>query len=319
MMILTPALSDRFAASWLIPPRIVAGGLAILVAMLFGTATVAQTPIPGNYAPNSANGMKAAIMAPPGAVVLENGSIFYNTRKFVDSSGNEISTSTTNAFANRTILGYVPDLEILGANYNPAVVFIFANQLVCPQPGSKKDLQFADMVFQPLALGWHAKEWHATVNYNFFVPTGRFSAGAINNTGKGLFSHMLSGGVTWLQDAPRPWAATAQIRYEFFGKQETTDIRPGQVMTVEFAAGKEVLKGFDLGIVGFASFQTTRESNSAPGTDNSRYRFFGVGPEINWRPDFLPGAQVAVRSGFEFGSRNTSKGIGTILSVSYVF
>lgn len=291
----------------------------MFVAMLLATAAVAQTPIPGNYAPNAASGMKAAIMPPPGTVVLENGSLFYHTRKFVNSSGDEITTSTTDAFANRTILSYVPKFNILGANYNPSVVFIFANQLVRPVPDSRKDLQFADMVFQPLALGWHLEEWHATVSYNFWAPTGRFTAGAINNTGKGLFSHMLTGGVTWLEKTTNPWAATAQVRYEFFGEQETTDIRPGQVMTVELAVGKEVFKGFDLGLLGFASFQTTKESNSPPGTDTSRYRFFGLGPEINWRPQFLAGAQVAVRAGFEFGSRNTSEGIGTILSLLYAF
>lgn len=101
---------------------------------------------------------------------------------------------------------------------------------------------------------------------------------------------MLSGGITWLQDSLRPWAATAQLRYELFGEQETTDIRPGQVVTIELAAGKEVRDGFDLGITAFASFQTTRESGSAPGTDTSRYRFFGIGPEVNWRPSSLPGA-----------------------------
>lgn len=279
----------------------------------------AQTPIPGNYAPNAVNGMKAGVMPPPGTVVVENGSLFYNTRKFVDSAGNEIATSTTNAFANRTVLGYVVDFEFLGANYNPSIVFIFANQLLRPEPGSEKDLQFADMVVQPLAFGWHVNRWHVTISYNFWVPTGRFVAGAINNTGKGLFSHMVSGAVTLLEESAKPWAATAQLRYEFFGKQETTEIRPGQVMTVEFGAGKEVVEGFDLGIVGFGSFQTRSESNSPPGTDTSRYRFFGVGPEVNWRPHFLPGAQVAVRAGFEFGSRNTSQGIGTILSLSYAF
>jgi len=98
------------------------------------------------YAPNAVNGMKAAIMPPPGTFVLENGSLFYYTHEFVDSSGDRIPTSTTNAFANRTILGYVSNSEILGANFNPAVIPIFANQLVRPEPGSKKDLQLADMV-----------------------------------------------------------------------------------------------------------------------------------------------------------------------------
>jgi len=300
------------------------GARAVLYGLVVGAfstiAAQAQTPIPGNYAPNAVNGMRAAVMPPPGTRIIENGSLFYFTDEFVDSSGNRIPTATTNGFANRTIIGYViPDFKIFGADVNPAVIPVFANQLVRPEPGSRKDLQYADMVIQPIALGWHAGEWHTTVSYNLWLPTGRFTQGAINNTGKGLYSHMLSGGVTWLQDGPRPWAATAQVRYEFFGKQETTNIRPGQVMTIELAAGKEVFEGFDLGITGFASFQTTRQTGSTPGTDTGLYRFFGVGPEINWRPESLPGAQVSLRAGFEFGSRNTSQGIGTVLSFAYGF
>ena len=94
--------------------------------------------------------------------------------------------TTADRHANRTILGYVPKFTILGANYNPSVVFILANQLVRPEPGSRQDLQVADMVFQPLALGWHGDEWHATVSYNFWAPTERFNVGASNNTGSRL-------------------------------------------------------------------------------------------------------------------------------------
>jgi hypothetical protein len=174
-------------------------------------------------------------------------------------------------------------------------------------------------VVQPIALGWHAEEWHALFNYNLWLPTGRFSEGASNNTGKGLYSHMLTGAVTWQEAASLPWTATAQLRYEIFGVQRQSNIRPGQVITIEFAAGKEVVKGFDLAITAVGSFQTTKESNSPPGTDNSRYRFFGVGPEFHWRPGFLPGAQVSVSTFHEFGARNTSQGTGGLLSFSYAF
>ena len=109
------------------------------------------------------------------------------------------------------------------------------------------------------------------------------------------------------------------LRYEFFGEQKTTNIRPGQVMTVELAAGKEVFEGIDLGLVGYGSFQTTEESGSPAGTDTSRYRFFGAGPEVTWRPSFLPGSQVSVRAGYEFGARNTSEGVFSILSLGYAF
>ncbi len=291
------------------------------LALIYSEAALAQqTPITGNYGPFSVTILRAAIAPPPGTVVLENGSIFYDSREFVDSAGNTVTTDISNVFVNRTTVGYVvPDFKILGADFYPAIFLILSDQTIRPVPGTERELQLADTIIQPLALGWHADEWHTLVSYNLFLPTGRFEAGASNNTGKGLFEHMLTGGVTWLQDAPLPWVGTAQLRYEFLGKQETTNIRPGQVMTIEFGAGKEVSRGLDLGISGAFSFQTTQESGSDPGTDTSRYRYAGVGPEIHWRPASLPGAQVSFRSFFEFGARNTSEGIGHLLSFAYAF
>ncbi len=294
--------------------------LASFLTLYFNSAALAQSLISGSYAPFTATQLKAGIMPPPGTIVLENGSIFYDTREFVDSSGKRTRTSTNETFVNRTTIGYVvPDFKILGGDFHPAVMVMFMDQAIRPEPGSERNLQLADLIVQPFALGWHAGEWHTLVNYNLFLPTGKFREGASNNTGKGLYSHMLTGAVTWQEAAPLPWAATAQLRYEIFGEQRQSNIRPGQVMTIEFAAGKEVVKGFDLAITAVGSFQTTKESNSPPETDNSRYRFYGVGPEFHWRPESLPGAQVSVSTLYEFGARNTGEGAGGLLSLSYAF
>jgi hypothetical protein len=263
--------------------------------------------------------MKSGIMAPGGTRILENGTILYNTKKFVDSSGQELPIDTTNALGNRTIIGYVTERKFLGANYNPAIIVVFTNQVIRPVPNARKDFQLGDMIIQPLALGWHKGQWHTTASYNLFMPTGRFNAGAPDNTGKGLYSNMYSVGTTWLQDEALPWAVNGQMRFETFGRQDDTDIRPGDVLTVEFGVGKELKEGFDLGLLAFASFQTSREADSAPGTDNSKYEFYGIGPEISWRPASIPGFQASVRIGFEFESRNSSQGTGMILSLAYGF
>lgn len=298
-----------------VPPLIA----TLLLSLLVAPAALAQSAIPGSYAPFSVTLMKSGIAPPLGTVVLENGSVFYDNRRFIDSAGNKLRVSPTDAFVNRTTFGYVPDIEVLGASFYPAAFVMFMDQTIRPVPGSNKELQLADLVVQPIALGWHFDEWHALTSYNLWLPTGRFVAGASNNTGKGLYSHMFSGAVTWLEDAALPWMATGQVRYEFFGKQKTTNIRPAQVTTLEMAFGKEVFTGIDIGIAGAYSFQTTRETGSAPGTDISRYRYASIGPEIHWRPRFLPGAQVSFRPSFEFAARNTSQGIGALLSFVYSF
>jgi len=230
-----------------------------------------------------------------------------------------VPTATSNVVANRTIIGYVTPLKILGGEYFPAIIPVFANAPLRPEPNSGRDFQYSDTVLQPVALGWRHGALHSQFAYNVWLPTGRFNAGASNNTGKGLYAHMLTYGVTWLQETERPWAGTVNARYEMLGKQRDTNINPGDVLTVEGGFGKEIVAGLDLGVGGYFSTQTTEETGSPPTTDTTRYRFAGLGPEINWRPGSLPGFQATVRSYVDLGGRNTSQGVFTIFSFMYVF
>ena len=302
-----------------VPARCLITVLAGLLVWVGPASAHAQQPISGNYPGGAVAGMKASITPPAGSFLLENGTLIYNTREFVDGSGETIPTDISNIVANRTIFGYVTPWKILGGSYIPAVIVPLANAPLRPAPDTETDFQVSDIVLQPLALGWNYGTVHTQFAYNVWLPTGRFNAGATNNVGKGLYSHMLSYGATWLQEEELPWAATATLRYELPGKQKDTDIEPGDVLIVELAAGKEVAKGFDLGLTGYYLNQVSEEKNSPSGTDTTRYRFAGLGPEINWRPSKLPGFQVALRAYFEFAARNTSRGTFAVLSIAYVF
>lgn len=287
-------------------------------ALLCGIAQ-AQSIIPGNYPPGGFTSSRANIQAPPGTWILENGTLSYQTREFVDGSGNTSKTGTVDVLVNRTLIGRVTDFKILGGDFFPAIVVPFANAPTRPEAGSKRSFQLGDVVLQPVGLGWHAGEWHSSVSWNVFTPTGRFTAGQTNNVGKGLTSHMFTGGVTWLQDASLPWAATATLRYEVFGKQDTTGIKPGQVLTLEGGFAKEIAPGFDIGLLGYVSGQVSRERGSAPGTDTTKYRTAAIGPELTWRPKALPGAIFSFRYYREVTSRNTSRGDLAVLSLGYAF
>jgi hypothetical protein len=180
------------------------GLIATATLAVVGDSGFAQTPLPSNYSPGASLTLKSGRMAPPGTTIIENGAIFYNTKKFVDSSGNALTISTTNGFANRTVISRVTNLQILGDTYNPAIVFIFRDQLIRPVPGSQRDMQMGDTVLQPIALGWRNGEFNSILSYRVWLPTGRFSAGAPNNTSKGLYSQLFSASGTWIEDASLP-------------------------------------------------------------------------------------------------------------------
>jgi hypothetical protein len=165
--------------------------LILIISIVISSVSLyAQQPISGNYAAGAFTGMKGAVTPPHGNFMIENGTLHYNTRDFVDSDGNSRETATVNALANRTILGYVFDWQILGGNYFAAVIVPFANVALRPQPGSEKAFQMGDLILQPLALGWDNGVMHYQFAYNLWLPTARFNAGASNNVGKGLYSHL---------------------------------------------------------------------------------------------------------------------------------
>lgn len=296
--------------------------LLLVVALLCkGTTDVSaqSAPIAGNYGLGAGLGQTSSIMAPQGVRLIENGYISYNIERFVDEDGNDVGAPSTTVHAARVAFKYVvPDVKILGADYSAGLVLTYRDQVLRPAPGTTTAYQMGDTVVTPIALGWHSGIWHSQVSYTFWAPTGNFQAGGSTNTGKGLWSHMLLAGTTWRQSGDLPWAATFQTRYETFASQDQTGIRPGDVLSLEFAAGKQITKQFGLGILAATSFQVSRQSNT-PGVDPSKYHINLVGAEAVWRPKSLPGSQVALRIAKEFGNRNTTEGFSTLLSIAYAF
>jgi len=56
---------------------------------------------------------------------------------------------------------------------------------------------FADSFYQPATIGWHLKRADIMAAYAFFAPTGKFTAGASNNTGSGHWTNAPTVGETF--------------------------------------------------------------------------------------------------------------------------
>ncbi|MXU65004.1 SphA family protein [Oceanomicrobium pacificus] len=295
-------------------------GVHVLALFLWlSSPAAAQAPIAGNYGIGAGLGQTSAILPPPGTRVIENGWIAYSIDRFVDDEGKDIGAPGGDVHAARLAFRYVfPGIEILGADYSAGLVLSYRDQVLRPAPGSGTAYQQGDSVITPIALGWHMGAWHTQVSYSIWVPTGKFEDGGQTNTGKGLWSQMFYVGTTWRQEADLPWAATLQARYETFGEQKDTDIRPGDVFSLEAAVGKEVVPGLSLGVLAATSFQVSQQSGT-PGGNPEKYRINVAGGEIVWKPSSLPGAQVALRVGKDFDNRNTTEGVASLLSLAYAF
>lgn len=180
-----------------------------------------------------------------------------------------------------------------------------------------------DLFIQPLMLGWTKGQYDWRAAYGIVAPTGRFEAGADDNVGAGYWTHALSSGFTYRLPDGRGSSVSAFLMYELHGRQETTDVRPGNTLTLD-ASWMYSLAGWaerraQLGVVGYAQWQLSdkRGPDVTPDQANERYRVYALG---------LAGSMgLGERSGLafklfhEFGAQSTFEGYSVQLSASVAF
>jgi len=95
-------------------------------------------------------------------------------------------------------LWLVSPWQILGANYGARL------QLWGTSPsrdfprlgGTSSTYGFGDMYLKPFELGWHTRALDVITGFALWIPTGRYSPGASDNTGQGQWGYELSAGAT---------------------------------------------------------------------------------------------------------------------------
>jgi len=294
--------------------------ISCLLASIGFNCSFAQTEY-GQYPAGAFGQMKVAVVPPEGPTIVENGTLIYSASEFVDGDGNK-QNFDTRVVANRTLAMKTTSLDILGADYAYAAAIPFGNFAAPrPLPGDEKALGLGDIYLQPLTLGWHSREWHTAAAYGLFVPTGRFTYGAKDNTGRGFWSHLVTLGVTYIEQKERPWNFTLQGRYEIPMEIDGTDITPGQSFITEYSIGKNISNTVELGFVGYAVKQATDIDGSDFNGDPSRYRYFGNGLELQYlavEKDTWS-MTMSLRSYWESNVRNAPQGNFSIVSFGFVY
>jgi hypothetical protein len=194
---------------------------------------------------------------------------------------------------------YVSPKKILGAHYGMMAVMPFANgSLEAPGLGlsEKASAGPSDLYVMPVQLGWHTKRADAVAGVAFFAPTGRHTAGASDNLGKGMWSYELSGGTTVYFDKQRSWSFATTGFWETHSTKEgevrvqnmtISDVKVGQLLTLEGGIGKSFLHGAaSIGAAYYAQWKLTADqmtvSPSVPQLSGipAKHRVFGLGPDV---------------------------------------
>lgn len=296
-----------------------------LSAFLWITVT-SQAQYKGDHIPGFL-GLQAGTQAPPGLFV---GSLVwvYPTSTIKDNDGNNVNLpgSLTSA-APMILMSAVSNFKVLGGNVGASVAVPFIkNRVQLNSLDVSTSLAFTDM-FASAALGWTLKRADITAGYNLYIPTGRFSSGAANNTGLGMWGNEVFAGSTIYFDEKKTWNAAATFSAEFHSHKSGTNIKVGDLGTVEGGLGKTfytkvsgpVPMVTNVGVAGYAQFKMTQDSGSdiPPVLRGFSDRVFGLGPEINI---FFPAPRLTflVRYEPEFGARNRTQGQTIVFSLTWV-
>ena len=155
-------------------------------------------------------GVKSGSQAPPG---IYYGAPFYwyGTDTVKNQDGRPFSTTgELNMFLGGPLVSVVTTKKILGANYGFMAVLPFANaRIELPRLDNNPKPGISDMYVQPFNLGWHTERADVFTGYGFFAPTGRYTAGADDNTGLGMWGHELFAGSTVFFDQHKAWHAAS--------------------------------------------------------------------------------------------------------------
>lgn len=268
-------------------------------------------------------GSMAGTQAPVGMYV---GAPFYwyDTSRINNSSGTQVNPGGSfDMFLGGPIFSWVTPLKLFGANYGFTAALPIANAVLeAPVFGENPSPGLSDMYIQPLNLGWHFKHADLTAGYGLYIPTGRYTAGANDNTGLGMWGNELFIGTTVYLDPEKKWHAASNASFEFHTQKKDSQAQVGNLMTLEGGLGRSFLKGAaNLGLAYYAQWKLSDDNlTGIPSLlVQGRNSTAALGPELT-----LPIATKKTLYGFftfryqwEVEARTTTQGTG--MNVMVIF
>lgn len=244
-----------------------------------------------------AMGLQSGTQTPENTLSVYIPGYFYTASSLRNADGDkaianpDLTMSITGAGAS-----YVSDFKILGANYGATILLAFAgNTIQGNTVDTKNSLAFTDMYIQPLQLGWHNKRADFVFSYQMYLPTGKFKAGASDNSGLGMFMNEFSAGTTLFFNDKKTVHFSVLASYEINGKKKDTDIKTGDILSVEGGLGKTFYMMnaektapkaiLNAGLIYYLQYKLTNDEIPLPVlgvVEGHKDRVGGVGAEVNY-------------------------------------
>ncbi len=310
--------------------------LFVVVTLLVGLTTPVCADFRGHHAPGSWGMQSGTQVPPPGGFLLTPFYSRYHSDKLVDKNGDEINVLGQKRDITVNVLGlfgwWVSKFKILGANWGMlTTIYAADNSLEFADFEFSNNFGLGDIYLQPINLGWHLKQADFMATYGIYFPTCKYSFGADDNTGLGMWTHEFGAGTTIYFDPEKKWHFSAMGYFEIHSEKEDTDIQVGNILTIEGGLGRSWYEGaLSVGIAYYAQWKLPEDTIGGldridprlpPSITLNRRRIFALGPEINI-PIVIKDKLISIvtaRYQWEFGARSTLEGQTFNLFLNFPF
>ena len=288
---------------------------------------VAHAQFKGLRIPGSV-GLEAGSQAPPG-IYVGNLLWMYPTDTVKDANGDRIGSGDTSLTAalNGILVSWVTNVKLAGGNVGGAVGLPWMKELIERNSLTESTgWGYTDSIFTPIQVGWHRPRYDMLAAYTLYLPTGKYEPLGGDNHGFGMVAQELQFAATGFFDEKRLWHGAGSVAHEFHSEKKDTDIRVGQIMTIEGGFGRTFYKKVNnplplitkIGVAAYRQFKVTEDSGSniPEVLLGQKDRVYGMGPEFSI---FIPQAKITVIARLmpEFGARVRTQGTSFALTVVY--
>ena len=233
-------------------------------------------------------GLKSGSQAPPHRYFIGPLIYVYNTDTVKNQHGDKLpGDESINMVAYGVGYSQVTTRKIFGAFYGYEILFPVGmnNRLQGTEISADPGAGLTDSVVAPIQLGWHRKRADFLTSYSIFIPTGRYTDGATDNTGLGMWGHEIALGTTVYLTATRKWHAATVATFDFQSKKEDSETRVGNTMNLEGGIGGDFRQGrITAGLVYYISIKLSNdEIENFPNISViGKNRVFALGPEVSF-------------------------------------
>ncbi|MEZ9848191.1 meta-pathway phenol degradation-like protein [Vibrio breoganii] len=199
----------------------------------------------GHYSPGVSNLRDLSVPRESG-FIYEQYNIYYTADTFTDSSGNDLGLNddSYNVFAVAPSFVWTTDKELFGARY----AFSF-NPLLVNNESAGEDLSgMGDLFVQPLWLGWQEDTYDINFGAGVYMPTGNSDV-----TLDFWTAQLQTSGYYYVMEGAGAFMLAAT--YETHTRSDSTDVKPGDHLSLEYGYSQYLTQQLEVGIRGYSQWQ----------------------------------------------------------------